>query len=199
MKKWSVVVAIWYRAYWQVWSFLDGILDADQTHSAASMACSLWFQMAADGQTTTDGAYRALFAAAEHVLAQADPMHLLGSADDLEAKIPLKEDTLPCDLSRLYAAIWQSAQFNGWDRATIHRIAKRISKMVPSDADSWWEREPIPLDDNVARLARRAFDLMYDHECDDNPVCIRSAQIWEQEDRLSSRWIENERLAREGI
>jgi hypothetical protein len=197
--KYAAVVAIWYRAYWQVFAFLDGMLKAYQTHAAASRACSLWFQNAADGVETTQGAYRALFTAAEYVLAQADPMHLLGRVDDFDARVPLQQGTLPCDLSRLYAAIWQAAQQSEWDRSTIHRIAKRISKMVPTDEADWRELEVPPIDDEVARLSRRAFDFMYDHQCADNPVCTRSGEIWEREDQLSERWIENERLAREGI
>jgi len=199
VKKYSAVTTIWYRAYWLVHPVICGYIDAAYATAAASKACSLWFQMAADGQESTDGAYRALFAAVQHVLVQADPMHLLGSADDFDAAIPLTTGTLPCDLSRLYAAIWQSAQQNEWDRATIHRIAKRLSKMVPYDSDEWYETEPPPLDDPVARLARRAFDVMHEHECTDNPICEQSSRIWEREDKASTRWIETERLAREGL
>lgn len=199
MNKYSGVTAIWYRAYWLVHSFLMDPLPIDQVQAAASKACALWFQMAADGLETAHGAYRALFGAAEHVLAQADPMHLLGSVEDMEARIPLQVDTLPCDLSRLYAALWQSGQQCGWDRATIHRISKRISKMVPTGMSEWYETEAPPIDDPVARLARRAFDIMYEHECTDNPTCARSSDIWQREDQASTRWIENERLAREGI
>lgn len=199
MNKYSGVTAIWYRAYWLVHRFLMEYLPIEQTGPGASKACALWFQMAADGLETAQGAYRALFGAAEHVLAQADPMHLLGTSDQAESSIPLEMDTLPCDLSRLYAAIWQATQQSGWDRATIHRISKRISKMVPTGMSEYYETEPPPIDDPVARLARRAFDLMYEHECTDNPTCARSSDIWQREDQASTRWIENERLAREGI
>lgn len=199
MTRYSTVTAIWYRAYWLIQNFLGQLLDDVDVRPAAAKACALWFQNAADGIETTNGAYRSLFAAAELVWAERDPMALAAATLDVEARIPLDVDHLPCDLARLYGAIWQSAQLCQWDRATIHRISKRISNLIPSAVDEWWEWEPVPIDDPVARLARRAFDLMYEHECDDNPVCARSGEIWAREDRMNDRWIENERLAREGI
>jgi len=199
VKRYSTVTAIWYRVFWLLRGFLGYYLGEDQLHAATAYTCALWFQMAADGVETTQGAYRALWGAAEHVLAKADPMHMLGTADDVEGRIPLDMGHLPCDVARLYAAIWQAAQQCEWDRATIHRISKRISKMIPTDLEEWYETEPAPIDDPVARHARRAFAVMYEHECDDNPVCAKSGDIWAREDQANDRWIETERLAREGI
>lgn len=199
MKRYSSVTALWYQVFWLLHNFLCEFVDAEDVRPYAAKACSLWFQNAADGVETTQGTYRALWAAAEHVIAEANPMSMLGRVDDVESGIPLDKGRLPCESASLYAAIWQSAQLAGWDRATIHRISKRISKLIPCDVDAWHELEVAPLDDPVARLARRAFDVMYEHECVNNPICDRSAEIWAREDRMNDRWIENERLAREGI
>lgn len=199
MKKYSAVTKLWYDAYWLIHRFLWPYVGPDWCGEAASRTCSLWFQNAADGVESSQGAYRALFGAAEYVMTHLDPGHLLGLAADMEASIPLDQGTLPCDLSRLYAAIWQAAQQAQWDRATIHKLAKRISSLVPTSSDEWYETESVPFDDPVARLARRAFDVMYEHECVDNPICDQSGVIWEREDTRSQAWIETERLAREGI
>lgn len=199
MMKYSAVTKVWYHAYWLVHRFLMGYLDSEQCGAAASRTCSLWFQNAADGVESSEGAYRALFAAAEYVMTHVDPGHLLGLSADMEASIPLDQGTLPYHMSSLYASIWQAAQLCQWDRATIHKIAKRISGLVPTDNDEWYETEPVPFDDPVARLARRAFDVMYEHDCVDNPICDQSGVIWEREDTRSQAWIETERLAREGI
>lgn len=199
MHKYSAVTAIWYRAYWAVFTFLDKYLYAEQCHNAAARACSLWVQQALDGVETANGCYRSLFAAAEHVLMQLDPAHLLGDPQEFQERIPLDTGTLACDMSRLYAAIWQAGRQGEWDRATIHKVAKRLSSLVPTSEDEWRNTEPAPIDDPVARLVRRAFDVMHEHECVDNPICDQSGLIWEREDTCSQAWIENERLAREGL
>lgn len=199
MKRYSSVTTLWCQVFWLLHSFLYEFVNAEDVRPYAAKACSLWFQNAADGVETTQGTYRALWAAAEHVMAEANPMSMLGRADDVESRIPLDKSPMPFESASLYASIWQAAQLAGWDRATIHRISKRISKLIPSDLDAWYELEVVPLDDPVARLARRAFDVMYEHECVNNPICDRAAEIWAREDRMNDRWIENERLAREGI
>jgi len=199
VSKYGSVTAIWYRAYWQVYAFLDKYLYPEQCHSATARACSLWVRQALDGVETANGCYRSLWAAAEHVLMQLDPAHLLSNPMEFQERIPLNTDTLACDMSRLYAAIWQAGRQGEWDRATIHKVSKRLSSLVPTSVDEWRNTLPAPIDDPVARLVRRAFDVMHEHECVDNPICNQSGVIWEREDQASQRWIETERLAREGI
>lgn len=199
MSPYGDVVEIWHKAYWTLTVFLDRFLAPDACEAASAKAIGLWFRNAADGVETTHGAYRSLFAAAEKVFSEGDPMTLTGATYDLSDVIPLHDMRLACDLSRLYAAIWQTAQLSTWDRATINRLSRRVGRMVPRSEDNWITLDPVAFDDPDARLARRAFAVMHDHECVDNPVCERAAVIWEQEEARSAAWINDERLAREGL
>lgn len=199
MSPYGDVIGIWYKAYWMLHAYLNKWLPGEVCGTSAGKACGLWFRAAVDGVETTDGAYRALFRAAEEVLFQIDPAHLLGTSEDVVSRIPLYDLRMACDLSRLYAALWQAGQLNFWDRATVNRLSKRLALMHPLTEETWGSMSPAAIDDPEARLSRRAFAVMHDHECVDNPICSRSAVIWEQEEQRSSQWIMDERLAREGL
>lgn len=198
-KPYGDLPSIWYRAYWAIRVYLDPYLDIETCTAAAAKACGLWFRLAADGEATPYGAYHALYSSAREVLVMRLGMGLNASDKDLNERIPLYADQLPCDLARTYALIWQGTQLAGWDRRTINLVSKTVGVTWLRDEAVWTSLEPGLCDGPVPSLVRCAFDVIREHSCTDNPVCTRSALIWEREDMANDRWLQEQRLAREGI
>lgn len=187
----------WFDAHQELRVFLSKWVTADEALPMASTACGWWIERAADGEQPSTGPYVALYASAVSVVNLQISMHGTIPLDVAAVHIPVNTSMLPYQLSKIHTDIWRAAQLLSWDRKTIRRVSKGITRVWPVSATSWGNMGLEPLGNLVPPLVRRAVDVLSEHECLGCKVCDETAVRWENADRRTEEWFVGARLRKE--
>lgn len=187
----------WFDAHQELRVFLSKWFTADEALPMASTACGWWIERAADGEQPSTGPYVALYASAVAVANVQISMFGALKMDIAASHIPVNTSMLPYQLSKIHTDIWRAAQLLSWDRKTIRRVSKGITRVWPISATSWREMGLEPLGNLVPPLVRRAVDVLSEHECLGCKICDETAVRWEDADRRTEVWFVGARLRKE--
>ena len=194
----DLLTRTWYEAHTVLREYLEQYVANDVARTLASRACSVWVQSAADGNRPQRGPYAYLYTCAIVVLQENLGMGLTIAVCDLEVAIPVSTELLPYQLAKLFTDVWKAGQLLSWDRKTIHRAAKGLSKRWPDSPSTWCELVGDEMSPLVLPLARRAVAVLSEHQCLDCQICGEAAVRWEEDDQRTEVWNANQRLARQG-
>lgn len=189
--------AAWYEAHQGLRDYLEPWSDIDTARRLASHACGIWVQMAADGVSLSAGPYASLYACAYQTLTALSLTFEIPTDAIALSAVPVNTTLLPYQLSKIYVDVWKAAQLLHWDRRHIHRLAVGLGTVYPVTPHDWAELGSQPLGNMVPPLARRAVEVLEDHQCLDCQICAAGALRWEDADRATERWFTDQRLERE--
>jgi len=187
----------WWDAHQELRVFLARWVTADQALPMASVACGWWIERAADGEQPSTGPYVALYASAVAVVNLDIGMGGSIPLDIAAIHIPVSTSLLPYQLSKIHADIWKAGQLLRWDRKTIRRVSKGITRVWPVSPGGWAEMGLEPLGNLVPPLVRRAVAVLDEHECLDCKICEETAVRWENADTRTDEWFAGARARKD--
>jgi len=189
--------AVWYEAHMGLREYLEAWVDVDTARTAASKACAIFVEQAADGMQLKVGPYGQLYAAAYACIGPLSMRFEIPSDEIAQAAVPAHARRLPYDLSKVYTDVWKASQLLHWDRKTIHRVTRGLALTWPVSDSGWAELGVTPLGNLVPPLVRRAVETLDHHRCLDCKICTEAAVRWEYGDNCTEAWLTARRVAKE--
>jgi len=189
---------LWFEAHQTLMTYLEPAVDDDPARAIASRALGYWLQSAGDGLETTHGSYAALLEVAKHELTSRFSLDENLTPYQLGLPDLSTFSTLPYSLGFAYCDFRRIVQLCGWDKATIHRLAKALSQTWPVSREGWGRLVENVHTNLVTASLRRALEVRATHACDGCLTCEEFGVRWEKEDQLTADWLISERIGRDG-
>ena len=189
MTDWDFITTVLGRVIKDFTEWMLRWCPGEEGRAYAASSVATWLYDAAQGQETSYGPYRMLYANGEFHLRQHE-RHMLGDVPfGIWRTIPVPPPDLLCDLTRVYIFIHLATEYSQVSSSEQIQLYRMATKMRYNIVDQY----QMPLGDQdmpkVVALVNRMLEALHHHRINCAGDCSSVDQLWHDEDNRATRWL----------